>query len=153
MRDLDALYDVAHERNIIVVDSHLTEIKKAASISAGDIDVIVLDYKRIRSKREERLLFTEELGHICTGAMQLADSFLNSPLGRYNRSRIENKARRYAMQVIVPFDELYEQIPNHCYDGNLDIQELSDYFDVDAQYMITVIETYRTMGRRLPTIP
>ena len=150
MLDLDALYDIASDRDIIVVNSSLTENKKAASISAPDIDVIVLDRKRIRSRREERMLVAEEVALHITGAMQLITSTLNSPVERLTRFKIENKARRCALQLVIPFDELCKQIPKHSYDGELDIYELSEFFDVDAPYILYAIDTYITMGMMSP---
>lgn len=53
------------------------------------------------------------------------------------KRKCENRAKKWAYSVLVPFQELKEKIAQ-----GFNLYDLSDYFNVDIKYMIDCIDFY-----------
>lgn len=135
--ELIELYDIAEESNIEIDNFPLAT---TAAVSEMDSDLschIAIDYTKLHTQAEERVVLAHEIGHCVTG------SFYN----RYSpfdvREKHEYRADRYAALKAVPPDELVAAIA----DGYENVWELSEYFGITEDFMRRVIEIYiRTLG-------
>jgi hypothetical protein len=142
VKTLERLYDEADYRNITVIDSHLTEKKKAASIASGGLEIIVLDCERIRSRCEEKVLFAEELGHHLTGELQFVTAAINSPNARYNRIVMEGRVRRWVIHELLPREELYAALAEFAPADSTTAYELAERFGVTSDFIVAALEQY-----------
>ena len=89
--------------------------------------------KRLETNKERKCVLAEELGHYFTSAGDILNLKIQS-----NRKQ-EIKARNWAIQKLVPFDELVLAFQ----EGYTNVYELSEYFDVTEDFMKESILFYQ----------
>lgn len=122
--DLLGLYAYAERRNI---DVDWIPMRRATSLSVplGDRYAIALDPWKLGSLAQETVCLAHELGHCETG------SFYNQYAALDVRQRHENRADKWAIQHLIPVEELDEAVAEGCED----IPALSEHFCVTEDLM------------------
>lgn len=118
------LYAYAERRNI---DVDWIPMRRATSLSVplGDRYAIALDPWKLGSLAQETVCLAHELGHCETG------SFYNQYAALDVRQRHENRADKWAIQHLIPVEELDEAVADGCED----IPALSEHFCVTEDLM------------------
>lgn len=118
------LYAYAERRNI---DVDWIPMWRATSLSVplGDRYAIALDPWKLGSLAQETVCLAHELGHCETG------SFYNQYAALDVRQRHENRADKWAIQHLIPVEELDEAVAEGCED----IPALSEHFCVTEDLM------------------
>lgn len=125
-----AFCKIADRFNISVCDFRMTN-KKAFAFC----DAIVVDFKRIETRRECKKIIAEELGHcIYKAYYQLSDYDTN----RRMIGKAERKAAQYAYKLLVPISKLKKLIKKCDND-----YEIADMLDVDIDTLREAVEYYR----------
>lgn len=126
------LYDIAQEHNIEVIQFPAKE-NGSVSVTLGDgryfigIDKSVQDGGAI-----ERIHLGHEIGHCITG------SFYNPYAAMDIRQKHENRADKWAIQNLVPVEDLDEALGDGC----TEIWELAERFGVTEDFMKKAICYY-----------
>ena len=132
-----ALYQYADDRDIDV-DWFL--LSRAESLSAELPDghcVIAIDPSKLRSAAEHKVKLAHELGHCERGA------FYNPASPWDIRQRHENKANKWAIQKLIPEDELQAAVADGC----TEVWDLAERFGVTEDFMRKAICWYRYGSR------
>ena len=138
MKQLEELYKELEKYNIPVYNVNFPA-KKAGIITNGKDTVIAVDYKKISNSKEEKRIIAEEKAHYETGA------FYSFNADKTTIDRMEYRATKHVYHELIPYGELKTM----CEKG-LSLPELSDYFGVPIQDVITayclyeMFEVYRT---------
>lgn len=125
MISLQELYRIAHEQNVMVDYFPLKKREALAIMDDAGQCAIAIDPHKIRSEFDERNKLVHELGHCCTG------SFYNQYSNYDCRKRHENRADKWAIERLIPFDDLVEAFAS----GHWDIWDLADYFNVTEEFI------------------
>lgn len=128
---MNELYDIA-EKNHISVDYFEMKQLKAFSLPK----VIVINPKLIKTYREKRECVAHELGHHIKNAFYQIDSTLET------RARQEERAKRWAVQKLIPASDLQIAIKN----GFTEVWRLAEYFDVSDEFMAEAIRIHKLKG-------
>lgn len=125
------LYAYAERRNI---DVDWIPMRRATSLSVplGDRYAIALDPWKLGSLAQETVCLAHELGHCETG------SFYNQYAALDVRQRHENRADKWAIQHLIPVEELDEAVADGCED----IPALSEHFCVTEDLMRKAVFWY-----------
>ena len=129
--NINKLYDIADKENIPVINFKMQN--KAIIGQIGKEYCIGLNYSKIDNSCEEKEILAEELGHYYTG------SLYNSSMPFETVSRCENRANKWAYNVLIPYGKLRKAILK----GIDNLYYLAEYFDVTAEYMNKAIEFYK----------
>lgn len=135
MISLSKLYQIADEQNIEV---DCFDLKKREALSVMDDEglcYIAIDPYKLRSTQDERQKLAHELGHCITGA------FYNVYAAADCRQRHENRADKWAIQQLVPLDDL-KSARDH---GYKDVWDLAEFFGVTEDFMKKAV-CYYTNG-------
>lgn len=125
MTELLDLYQLA-EQDGITVDCFDLGSREALSLMDTDGQCyIAVDPFKLDSAQDERLKLAHEMGHCVTG------SFYNRYAALDIRQRHENQANKWAIQQLIPEDELDQAIA----DGYTDLYSLADHFGVSVDFM------------------
>ena len=118
------LYAYAERRNI---DVDWIPMRRATSLSVplGDRYAIALDPWKLGSLAQETVCLAHELGHCETG------SFYNQYAALDVRQRHENRADKWAIQHLIPVEDLDEAVVEGCEDS----PALSEHFCVTEDLM------------------
>ena len=118
------LYAYAERRNI---DVDWIPMRRATSLSVqlGDRYAFALDPWKLGSLAQETVCLAHELGHCETG------SFYNQYAALDVRQRHENRADKWAIQHLIPVEDLDEAVVEGCED----IPALSEHFCVTEDLM------------------
>ena len=125
MKTLQEFYHIANQENIVV--DHFA-LSKREALSIMDIDgecFIAIDPQKLSSETDERNKLAHELGHCITG------SFYNQYSDFDCRQRHENKADKWAIQALVPVEDLDAAIASGC----TEFWELAERFDVTEDFI------------------
>ena len=122
---LNDLYMSAEENEISVMAAECPNCKAISLLSPSGKCYIGMDYRAITTEREERQYLAHDIGHCVKGA------FYNpySPFSLIEQQ--EYRADKQAINYLVPKDELQEAM----IDGNTEVWQLCEYFDVDVKYI------------------
>ncbi len=123
--ELMALYRLAEQEDIPV---DCFELKKRESLSLMDTDgscYIAINPLFLTDSVDEKMKLAHELGHCETG------SFYNQYATENVRRKHENRADKWAIQKLVPKEELDAAVEA----GYTDVWTLADYFDVSVEFM------------------
>lgn len=124
------LYNLTEKEKIDIIDYKWSKAK-ARIFEENSEYSIGIDYSRIDNYIEEKEILAEELGHYYCGALY----YINSDITL--KRKCENRAKKWAYSVLVPFKKLKEKIAQ-----GFDLYDLADYFDVDYNYMNDCINFY-----------
>ena len=132
MKPLQEIYRFADQENI-VVDRFALHRREALSIMDDDGSCFVaIDPVKIRDESDERTKLSHELGHCITG------SFYNQYSNFDCRQRHENRADKWAVNHLIPVDDLDDAIADGC----TQIWELAERFGVTEPFMRKAICYY-----------
>lgn len=122
---LTDLYQFANDNDITIIASNCAECKALSLITPQGKCYIGMDYKEMKSEREERQYLAHDIGHCVRGA------FYN-PYSPFNViEKQEHRADAEAIKYLVPKEELIEALKS----GLTEIWQLCEYFDVDVKYI------------------
>lgn len=133
--ELQDLYDLAREQNIEVIQYPMSKNGSMSVMSQSGSCYIGMDRRIQDGSVEERVHLSHELGHCMTG------SFYNVYATLDNRQKHENKADKWAIQALVPKDELDVAVAN----GYTEIWDLAEFFGVTYEFMQKAV-CYYTYG-------
>ena len=137
---LDKLYESLEKTNdVIVVDAPFLKATKALTYIDNDqFCWIALNKKAISSVREELCILQEEKAHYDVGI--IPNNYLsNSYSDRIVRERNEYKAKRKAVETLIPKEKLLnvmKELPT------IYIEALADAFDVTSDFMADALKIY-----------
>jgi len=123
--ELNALYDFAKQQNIEVIPFPMEENGSMSVLTDGGSCVIGLDSSIRDGSAQERVHLGHELGHCVTG------SFYSIHTAFHCRQRHENRADKWAIQALVPVEELDAAIATGC----TEFWELAERFDVTEEFI------------------
>ncbi len=109
------------------------EIELPERIKGLYYDNSIVINSRLKTNKERKCVLAEELGHYFTSVGDILNLKIES-----NRKQ-EIRARNWAIQKLVPFDEL---ILAHQ-QGYVNVYELAEYFDVTEDFMKEAILFYQ----------
>lgn len=125
------IYKIAENEKIDILDYQWSNTK-ARIVELNNSYYIGLDTKKIDNSIEEKEILAEELGHYFCNAIYFIDT------DKILKRKCELRALKWAYSVLIPINILKEKISE-----GLNIYELSDYFEVDYDYMIDCLKFYK----------
>lgn len=125
------LYKLAEELGVKVDFFPLPEAK-SLSVQMDDRFFVAIDPNAIGSLSAERVCLAHELGHCRTG------SFYNIHAPLDNRLKHEHRANKWAINRLVPIDELRRAVKNGC----SDIGSLAEHFSVTEEFIGDALKFY-----------
>lgn len=120
-----ALYDLARQQNIPILPFPLERTGSMSIMLDSGECRIGMDPSLRTAAAQERVHLSHELGHCLTG------SFYNIYATLDCRQRHENKANKWAIQALIPVDDLDQAIADGC----TEIWELAERFQVTEDFM------------------
>lgn len=132
MYDVPALYDLAMEQNIEVLEYSMQLNGSMSIIADSGQCYIGMDQGIMDGSVQERVHLGHELGHCITG------SFYSIHTAVDRRQRHENKADKWAIRKLIPVDELDEAVAEGC----TEIWDLAERFGVTEQFIKKTICLY-----------
>lgn len=131
--NLVGLYARAEQEGIEVDDFQMREVVSASFPE----NWIAIDTKRIKTRKEEKVILAHEIGHCETG------SFYNVYSPCDIRARHEYRANKRAYQILVPHDDLIDAVNK----GITETWDLAEYFDVPCDFMEKAIEYWQRVDQ------
>ena len=123
--ELRNLYDFARQQNIGVFSFPLPETGSLSFMEDNGDCYIGMDDSIRDGDVRERVHLGHELGHCVTG------SFYNIHAAVDCRQRHENRADKWAVQALIPVEELDNAIAEGC----TEVWELADRFGVTEEFI------------------
>lgn len=136
----EELYLRAEQEGIGVLSIHAD--KKAVCLDNGIYKLIGMNYKKIGSMREERVILAEELVHLDNGYLYKVKN-INNPAYKTVISHAEQQTRDAVARMFIPFDALHTAVTTY---GYREVWELANYFDVPESTVMDAIQYYISMG-------
>lgn len=137
MRKLSNLYRIADKNNISIYNYNMGESGiTAASVRFSDTVGIFIDYNKIDTLAEEKMLLSHEIGHCKTGAMYSPDTAFET------KERCEYRADKWAVYNLLPFRKLKTAVKK----GYTEVWQLAEYFDVTEDFIKTAFKVYQNNG-------
>ena len=130
--ELSALYDFARQQNIEVIPFPLKENGSMSIQSDSGACYIGMDDRVCDGAAQERVHLGHELGHCVTGSFYSIHTAIDC------RQRHENKADKWAIQTLVPVEDLDNAIAGGC----TELWELAELFDVTEEFIKKAICLY-----------
>lgn len=132
MVTIDDLYALAEEHHIPV---DCFDLKSCESLSMQDDDqcYIAINPLKLKDSIDEKMKLVHELGHCATG------SFYNQYAALDVRAQHENRADRWAIKKLLPFETMKEAMDN----GYVEVHQLAEYFEV-SEGLVRKAYTYYT---------
>lgn len=112
------LCDIAENDNILMLSGKLHNTPSMAICDDGDC-AIIFDYSKIDSNAKLLVCTAHEVGHCETGSFY-------TPKSLELRSRMENRANKWAIKKLIPKNEMEQAI----IDGNEEVWQLAEYFGI-----------------------
>ena len=123
--ELQRLYDFARKQDIGVFRYPLPETG-SLSLQAEDGSCCVgLDPEILDGNVQERVHLGHELGHCATGSFYSIHTAVDC------RQRHENRADKWAVQILIPVEELDDAIARGC----TEVWELAEHFGVTEDFI------------------
>ena len=123
--ELKSLYDFAKQQNIEVFPYPLPQTGSLSFMEDNGDCYIGMDDSVRDGDVQERVHLGHELGHCVTGSFYSIHTAIDC------RQRHENKADKWAIQALVPVDDLDAAIASGC----TEFWELAERFDVTEEFM------------------
>ena len=130
------LYRIAETTGTEIICFDLPQTHSVSVITESGKCFIGIDPFQIETNAEEKVHLAHELGHCETGSFYSLDSPLEI------RQKNENRADRWAINRLVPADEL-----NFIIQTVSQPWELAEYFDVTEEFILKAIEYYRIINK------
>ena len=125
------LYDTASKNDVKIYHMNLKAMK-AFSLPNN----IVIDMSQLKTLAETKVCFAHELGHEMKSAFYTVKNTLET------RERQEARADRWAVDNILPLDELKQAVSK----GYTEIWELAEYFDVTEDFVKKALDIHNRRG-------
>lgn len=129
-------YYYAETHNIIIDDRFELETLKGISMPLANGLHIVGLHPSLRGE-EYRECLVHEIAHCAT------NSFYNEKTPCYTRGQCENKAYKWQVHKMLPFDKFKKAMEN----GNTETWQLAEHFGVSEKLIEKAIEIYKSEGR------
>jgi len=126
------LYDFAQQQNIEVLNFSLPQTESMSVMLENGQCFIGMDDSVQDGGARERVHLSHELGHCVTG------SFYNIHAAIDYRQRHENRANKWAIQALIPVEELDDAIAEGC----TEIWELAERFQVTEEFVRRAVCLY-----------
>lgn len=123
--ELRQLYDLAEQENIPVFRCSLPETGSMSVMTEDGCCFVGMDPALRDGGVEERVHLSHELGHCLTG------SFYSIYTAVDCRQRHENRADKWAIQALIPVDDLDDAIAGGC----TEVWELAERFQVSEDFI------------------
>lgn len=123
--ELSALYTFAKQHNIEVLSFPMEENGSMSVLTDNGRCVIGMDDRVQDNGVQERVHLGHELGHCVTGSFYSIHTAIDC------RQRHENKADKWAIQALVPVEDLDAAIAGGC----TELWELAERFDVTEDFI------------------
>ena len=123
--ELRQLYELAEQENIPVLAFPLPETGSMSVMDEAGRCFVGMDPKLRDGDVAERVHLSHELGHCITG------SFYNIHAAVDCRQRHENRADKWAVQTLIPVEELDNAIAEGC----TEVWELAERFGVTEEFI------------------
>lgn len=123
--EIQSLYDLAKQQNIEVCPYPLPETGSMSVMSENGNCFIGMDASVRDGGVRERVHMSHEIGHCVTG------SFYNIYAAIDSRQRHENRANKWAIQALIPVDDLDDAIADGC----TEVWELAERFQVTEDFV------------------
>lgn len=130
--EIRSLYDLAKQQNIGVFPFELPETGSLSFMEDDGRCYVAMDESVTDGGVQERVHLSHELGHCVTG------SFYNRYAAIDCRQRHENRANKWAIQTLIPVDDLDGAIAQ----GYTEVWELADRFGVTEDFMKKAVCLY-----------
>ena len=119
------LYDLARQQNIEVLTYPMPQNASMSVMLEDGVCVIGMDKSVRDGGIQERVHLSHELGHCVTG------SFYNIHAAVDCRQRHENRANKWAIQALIPVEQLDDAIAEGC----TEVWELAERFQVTEDFI------------------
>ena len=119
------LYDLAKQQNIEVLSFSMPQNESMSVMLEDGRCFIGMDDSVRDGGIRERVHLSHELGHCVTG------SFYNIYAAIDHRQRHENRANKWAIQALIPMEDLDSAIAQGC----TEIWELAEHFQVTEDFI------------------
>lgn len=123
--ELSSLYAFAKQQNIEVLPFPMKENGSMSVQADNGLCVIGMDDSVRDGARQERVHLGHELGHCITGSFYSIYTAIDC------RQRHENKADKWAIQALVPMEDLDAAIAGGC----TELWELAERFEVTEEFI------------------
>ena len=123
--EIRSLYDLAKQQNIAVFEFSLPDTGSMSLMEDNGICYIAMDPAVKDGDVQERVHLSHEIGHCATG------SFYNRYAAVDCRQRHENRANKWAVQTLIPVDDLDQAIAEGC----TEVWELAERFGVTEDFI------------------
>lgn len=137
MTTAEKLYDLLYQNGISVYHGPLGALP-AVTICERDRYAVFLNPDYLLDSAQESAILSHEMGHIMTGSTHRADS----PADLVERH--EEKAERWAIRQMIPWEELRAAVSSGC----SCVWELAERFNVTEGMVRKALEYYRVRGYR-----
>ena len=122
--DNSDLYQIAEQSNIGVFNFPMPETQSMSAVLPDGYMAIGIDDKAMTTTAEERVHLAHEIGHCKTG------SFYNKFSKLDVREKHERRANIYAVQYLMPLDEIMDAYRNGC----REIWDMAEHFGVTEDF-------------------
>ena len=123
--EITSLYELAKQENIEVMVFPMEENSSMSVMDDNGRCYIGMDDAVRDGAVQERVHLSHELGHCVTG------SFYNIHAAADTRLRHENKANKWAIQALIPVEELDDAVAQGC----TEVWALAERFRVTEEFM------------------
>lgn len=123
--ELQNLYAFAKQQNIGIFRHPLPETGSLSLQTEGGSCCIGLDPEVLDGNVQERVHLGHELGHCATGSFYSIHTAVDC------RQRHENRADKWAVQILIPVEELDNAIAEGC----TEVWELAERFGVTEEFI------------------
>lgn len=128
------LYDYADSNDYAVY--HCGRLrKKAACMMHENQDYILLNLNKLPTEAEERQVLAEEIGHCQYNAFYYLDA------QSAQVSWAESRARRWAVQALMPFEDLRK-----AYAKADTLTDMAEFLEVDEDFIMAAVNYYEQRG-------
>lgn len=122
--EVKSLYTLARQQNIEVFPFPLPKTL-SMSVMEGDKCFIAMDDSVRDGNVQERMHLSHEMGHCATGSFYSIHTAVDC------RQRHENKADKWAIEQLIPVDDLDDAIAQGC----TEVWELAERFQVTEEFI------------------
>jgi len=123
--EVKSLYEIAKQENIEVLVFPMEENSSMSVMEDDGRCFIGMDTCVLDGDVQERVHLSHEIGHCITG------SFYNRYAAVDSRLRHENKANKWAINALIPVDELDDAVAQGC----TELWDLAERFHVTEDFM------------------
>jgi hypothetical protein len=143
MTKLEQMEQLAYDERIALHNYRISEDKPGVIFVVDGCAHVALDESALRIGAERCVTLAEEIGHLVTGALYLAEATANLPSGKANRCKAEYHARVWSYKLLLPPALVREALKRNA---GCPWYEVADYCNVTIDFLNAAIEHYRTMG-------